>query len=480
MSEDNGGARRQQFLVLGVLLSFVCLLLGGGLYLYLSLKSSSAPKPIAGIQMRTAERSIGADNALFTIYKDKMASMEGDIKSLKEQPKKADDDSEVKKQLDETKAQIDALKNDYKTTIDSYETALQKQKDQIQALQTVAQTNQTLNGVGAAPGAGSAPRGPAGYGSLGTSQPLFSNPGDRRGLAQNLVGAGQPAGAAGVVGAEPQRPTMFQLVGLNNVAKKAILHDPKTYVPAMSYAPAKVIIGADATAGVADQADPRPMVVRVTGKATSVIDKDKFIQTDLTGCSIGLEARADLSSERVYGRTLRMSCPAPNHMVREVKIKGFLADRGVAGVRAIVTERTGDLIQNAAIAGVLGGLGQSTQAAVGAGSNGFTVSGANGISTATKLREAGFGAVGGGISGAGDKLSDYYIKRLEQIQPVLSAVTGATLEVVFLEGFNIDGRPTGEDAADTAPPSTTQPNKQPPAGIPPAALQMLQQQGQRQ
>ena len=479
MSEDNGGARRQQFLVLGVLLFFVLLLLGGGLYGYLTLKSSSAPKPVAGIQMRTAERAIGADNSLFTLYKDKMASMEGDIKALKEGPKKADDDSEVKKQLDETKAQMDALKKDIQTTIDGYETALQKQKDQIQALQNEAQTNQTLNGVGGANPASTNPRGAAGYGQLGTSQPLFTN-GDRRGLAQNLVGPGQPASAAGSIGAEPQRPTMFQLVGLNNVPKKAILHDPKTYVPAMSYAPAKVIIGADATAGVADQADPRPMVVRITGKATSVIDKDKFIQSDLTGCSIGLEARADLSSERVYGRTLRMSCPAPNHMVREVKIKGFLADRGVAGVRAVVTERTGDLIQNAAIAGVLGGLGQSTQAAVGPGSNGFSVSGSNGISTSTKLREAGFGAVGGGISGAGDKLSDYYIKRLEQIQPVLSAVTGATLEVVFLEGFNIDGRPTGDDLAEPPPPSNTQPANKPPAGIPPAALQMLQQQGQRQ
>src|SRR5262249_46297524 len=45
---------------------------------------------------------------------------------------------------------------------------------------------------------------------------------------------------------------------------------------------------------------------------------------------------------------------------------------------------------------------------------------------------------GEGIKKSGDTLSDYYIKRAEQYQPVISIPAGIDIEVVFLEGFSLE------------------------------------------
>lgn len=40
------------------------------------------------------------------------------------------------------------------------------------------------------------------------------------------------------------------------------------------------------------------------------------------------------------------------------------------------------------------------------------------------------------MSGALDKYADFYIKRAEQMQPVIQVAAGRRVDVVFTEGFN--------------------------------------------
>lgn len=234
----------------------------------------------------------------------------------------------------------------------------------------------------------------------------------------------------------PPQPSYveFTLEGDTNARKKI-----ENYLPAGSYAPATVISGVDASVGIENQSDPRPVLIRVDGPAVTASTKDGQTQTvDITGCIITAQAIGDLSSERVFPRILAMTCSPEAGEVSEFEVAGFVAGQGKAGVRGQVVSRKGDLIENAAVAGVLTGLAQTV------GSIGSTASGDitsdDGTQGLGQILQAGaLNAGGEGIASAGDRLAQYYIRRAEQYQPVISLYGGTQVEVVFLKGVKIDG-----------------------------------------
>jgi conjugal transfer pilus assembly protein TraB len=76
------------------------------------------------------------------------------------------------------------------------------------------------------------------------------------------------------------------------------VEDSPDYLPPNSYASARVIVGVDASAGVASQTDPLPVVLRITGPARSVMQNGKVLTTRIQGCVVNGAARGDLSSRR--------------------------------------------------------------------------------------------------------------------------------------------------------------------------------------
>ena len=80
------------------------------------------------------------------------------------------------------------------------------------------------------------------------------------------------------------------------------------YVPAGSYAEAVVIAGADASAGVQSQGDPRPVLLRLTSPAYGAAAEGIADTTDVEGCTVTGAAYGDLSSEKVYVRLQTMAC----------------------------------------------------------------------------------------------------------------------------------------------------------------------------
>ena len=85
--------------------------------------------------------------------------------------------------------------------------------------------------------------------------------------------------------------------------------DSPNYLPPNSIAKAKVIVGVDASAGVQSQTDPLPVILRITGPARPVYQNGKLLTTRIEGCVINGAARGDLSSEKVYVKLQRMTCP---------------------------------------------------------------------------------------------------------------------------------------------------------------------------
>ena len=81
------------------------------------------------------------------------------------------------------------------------------------------------------------------------------------------------------------------------------------YVPPNAYARAKVLVGVDATAAVGGGSDPKPVLFRLTGPAIHVGTDGKFQTTDLRGCQVNGAAYGELSSEKVYIKLQRITCP---------------------------------------------------------------------------------------------------------------------------------------------------------------------------
>ena len=217
------------------------------------------------------------------------------------------------------------------------------------------------------------------------------------------------------------------------------------YLPAGSYAEAVVIAGADASAAVQSQGDPRPVLMRLTGPGYGAAVGGVAAQTDIEGCTVTGAAYGDLSSEKVYVRLRTMTCAGENEgTVVETPVAGYVAGSGAAGVRGAVVSREGALVEKAFYAGVFSGFGQSaTQAfspqAVLAGGGAATI--AN-----TGIEDIGRAGLGSGIGTAGQQVSDYLIRRAEQYQPVIQLAAGTPVTVVFIEGSWLDGRTAANGA----------------------------------
>lgn len=209
------------------------------------------------------------------------------------------------------------------------------------------------------------------------------------------------------------------------------------YVPAGSYAPATIISGVDASVGISSQSDPRPVLLRINGPATSSIYDGNVKKSDLTGCLITGAASGDLSSEKVYVKLVKMTCSKDEETVVETAVKGYVAGQGKSGVRGNVISREGDLITKSFLAGLIGGFGQGLAEKVAPPlnfSNGLTTQSA--MTTADVAKKG----LGRGFATSSDRIANYMINRAEQYQPVVSIPSGIDVEIVFVDGFYMDNR----------------------------------------
>lgn len=197
------------------------------------------------------------------------------------------------------------------------------------------------------------------------------------------------------------------------------------YIPAGSYAEAVVLSGADAATNVVDRENPLPVLLRITGPAITANRKKINI---IKGCTVQGSAIGDLSSERVHVRLISMTCVSGANEVIETKVAGHIVGSGKSGVRGHVTSREGGLISNAAIAGALNGLAGA-------------VAGPKSADAPTDLASiatsAASAAGAGGIEEAASTLSEYYINRAEQYQPVVSLYGNTKVEIVFTNGVSL-------------------------------------------
>lgn len=246
---------------------------------------------------------------------------------------------------------------------------------------------------------------------------------------------GKPAEAAKTEAAPASTPAAGSEFVRSGLAK----YDSKRFVPPNAYVKAKVLVGVDAATGVTQQADPKPVMFRLTGPATHVGTNGKFQTTDLTGCMVNGAAYAELPSEKVYIKLQRITCPAGPTEFSVAAVEGYVSHRGKAGVRGQVISRDSGLMGRALVAGTLQGLGQAMENYTNRSLNGLSVGAGGQLEGAPPLKggQVAAGAIGGGVGNAASTLADYWVKRAEQYQPVVEMPTGIEVELVFLTGFEV-------------------------------------------
>ncbi len=179
-------------------------------------------------------------------------------------------------------------------------------------------------------------------------------------------------------------------------------------------------------------------MLRITGPARSVYENGRLLTTNIAGCLVNGAARADLSSEKVYVKLQRMTCPQPGGRYAVSDVKGFIAFGGKTGVRGRVVSREGALVGQAFLAGLAGGFGRGFSANTSSLMTGTNVS-VNGQRPKLGAGEILEGGLGEGVATSADMVSKYLIERADQYQPVIEMPTGIDVEIVFLEGVFISG-----------------------------------------
>ena len=232
---------------------------------------------------------------------------------------------------------------------------------------------------------------------------------------------------------EPLKITKLTL-NLTKQADSVVLPSIDSTIPAGSFVEAILLSGVDATAAVSAGANPRPMLLRLTD--LTVLPR-KF-RSDLVDCHCTASSWGELSSERIHARLVTLSCvERDSGEILEVPANGYIAGSdGKEGIRGTVVSKEGQFLSRSLWGGVFAGIGSTLSPANRAAYSGPMLSiGKPEKGSTSDLFKSGFGE---SANNSLNKLSDYYIQRAEQIQPVIQVSAGQKVDIVFTEGVAID------------------------------------------
>ncbi len=234
----------------------------------------------------------------------------------------------------------------------------------------------------------------------------------------------------------------IELVSTNLVNKQPKFKNIKTYVPAGTYIKAVVIGGVDANTEVNGASGQTKVVTVRLIDSGNIPGGHKSVLKD---CTLLASAYGVASSERVALRGERLTCVASNGNVLETDIIASIygAD-GRQDARGRMVYPESKLLSRAFVAGSLSGIGSGIANSM--SSQSISPLGATSVIPGEDIFK--YGAAQGVGKGL-DKLADYYIKRAEQLQPVVQLGSGSLVTVVIQKGFYLDGQNHTEVASET-------------------------------
>lgn len=216
----------------------------------------------------------------------------------------------------------------------------------------------------------------------------------------------------------------FSLIDINNDIEK----NTDNFIPAGSFAPARLLAGISVPTGVTVQSDPFPVIIQITDKA--ITPNDQTI--DLKNCRVIGSCYGNISNERAIVRLETLSCvDTKTKKVNETKIAGYLVGAdGLPGIRGTVISMDKKHIQNAFLGGFISGLARTASEK---SDSGISLNLNNTLKPQKfkdKLQDNSLSSLGEGS----EKIANYFIKKAESIQEVIEIPIGASISVVFSSG----------------------------------------------
>lgn len=251
----------------------------------------------------------------------------------------------------------------------------------------------------------------------------------------------QPFPSQGGQGEEEKSLIQKVSLGLTENPRLKLPKTVDTTIPAGAFAKTVLLSGLDASSAMTASSDPRPMLLRLIDFGTL----PRRFQSDLKDCHCTASAYGDLSSERIYARLEKLTCiERKTREIIETQVAGYIAGSdGKAGIRGVVASKDGQFLARSLMGGIFSGLSnvanpQNRQV------QGNPFMPGSKQPSPPNVGDLFTSGMASGASTALDRLSQYYIDRAEQLQPVIQVAAGQVVDIVFTEGTFIGSQDVKE------------------------------------
>ncbi len=208
--------------------------------------------------------------------------------------------------------------------------------------------------------------------------------------------------------------------------------EPDILLPAGSMLTGVLISGMDASTSKSAQNEPYPGLVRL--KLDAILP-NRFTM-DLRECHLVVSAYGDLSSERAYIRTEKISCVRADGAVLETAIEAWATgEDGKAGLRGQVVTRNGPLLLRGILAGVAGGIAEATQPRAIQGIQ--TDPNSDSLFQAPAASDVFKSGAYGGVSNGMQEMADFYIDMAKEFYPVVEIGAGREINFIISNGVKL-------------------------------------------
>jgi hypothetical protein len=218
-----------------------------------------------------------------------------------------------------------------------------------------------------------------------------------------------------------------QQIALHNSIAGKNLETVDNTIPPGSFAQGILLSGVDASTATSASANPEPVLIELTDSG----DLSRYFTSTVKGCRVTASCYGVLSKERVMMRLEKLSCvEVETGEVMVADVDGYVSgEDGKLGLRGSVVDRAGEHVRAAMVGGFLSSFGNFLAAS----SNPVTFSAQTGLAQITPMTGQDLLKQGTakGASGALDKYTEFYIKRAEQLEPVIQVGAGRVVQVVF-------------------------------------------------
>ena len=206
------------------------------------------------------------------------------------------------------------------------------------------------------------------------------------------------------------------------------------YLPSGTLFEGVLINGMDAPTSSGAASEPYPATIRLT----SLAHLPNRFKTNVKDCMVLAAGFGRLDSERVHMRTEMMSCVLVDGGIIDIPIDGYITgEDGKVGMRGIVVERTGQLLMRAALAGLGSGFSSALEpqrvSSIRTGDDAGTIEYET-PETSEVLKAGAYS----GASQAMENLSEYYLKRADQIFPIIEVEAMRVVTIHLTKGVALD------------------------------------------